>query len=64
LVTVGDPDMAEHDWNYIFSSLGLLQHDTQIAALVRLLGWCGMMATVAWFAWRSANTAESPASGV
>jgi len=64
LVTVGDPDMAEHDWNYIFSNLGLLQYDTQIAAVVRLLGWCGMMGTVAWFAWRSANTAESPASGV
>jgi len=52
LVTVGDSDYVEHDWFHIFSSLGLLQHDTQIAAFVRLLGWLGMLATIAWLAWR------------
>jgi len=52
LVTVGDSDYVEHDWFHIFSSLGLLQHDTQIAAFVRLLGWVGMLATIAWLAWR------------
>ena len=52
LVTVGDSDYVEHDWFHIFSSLGLLQHDTQIAAFVRFLGWLGMMATIAWLAWR------------
>jgi hypothetical protein len=48
LVTVGDPEFAEHDWHTIFSSLGLLQYDTRIAGTVRLLGWCGMFGTVLW----------------
>ena len=29
------------------------EHDTQIAAVVRVLGWCGMLACVAWLASRS-----------
>jgi hypothetical protein len=49
LVTVGDPDMAEHDWNAIFSSLGVLQYDTTIAGVVRVLGWCGMVGVMVWF---------------
>jgi hypothetical protein len=48
LLTIGDPELAEHDWFAIFSKLGLLQHDTQIAGVVRLIGWAGMLATVAW----------------
>ena len=52
LVTVGGSDYVEHDWAYIFSSLGLLQHDTQIAALIRALGWLGMLGTVGWLVWR------------
>ncbi len=51
LVSVGETD-SPHDWFNIFSSLGLLQHDTQIAAVVRFAGWLGMLATVAWLAWR------------
>jgi hypothetical protein len=43
---------VEHDFFRIFSSLGLLDHDTQIAAVVRALGWCGMLACVAWLAAR------------
>jgi hypothetical protein len=53
LVTVGDPDFAEHDWNTIFSGLGVLPYDTRIAAIVRLLGWCGMLATLAWLVWQA-----------
>ena len=64
LVTVGNPDMAEHDWNTIFSSLGVLQYDTTIASLVRILGWCGMAGIVVWFAWHAHGTSESPRSGV
>jgi hypothetical protein len=64
LVTVGDPDYVEHDWNTIFSSLGILQYDLQIAACVRFLGRCGMLACVAWlayWAWTSAKVApEEP----
>ncbi|MGB9232972.1 MAG: hypothetical protein WCC04_01035 [Terriglobales bacterium] len=52
LVTTGDSDFVEHDWNTIFSSLGLLQYDTTIAAIVRALAWCGMLACVAWLAAR------------
>lgn len=50
LVTTGDSDFVEHDFYAIFSSLGVLNHDTQIAAVVRTLGWCGMLACVAWLA--------------
>jgi len=57
LVTVGDPDLVVHDWFYLFSSVGVLQHDTQIGGAFRLVGWFGMLATVVWFAWRSWRTA-------
>jgi hypothetical protein len=52
LVTTGDPDFVEHDFHAIFSSLGVLSYDTKIAAVVRLLGWCGMLAAVCWLASR------------
>jgi hypothetical protein len=52
LVTVGDSDYIEHDWNKIFSSLGVLAYDTRIAAVVRFTGWCGMVACPAWLATR------------
>jgi len=52
LVTTGDSDYVEHDWNTIFSSLGILQYDTTIAAIVRLIGWCGLLASVGWLARR------------
>jgi hypothetical protein len=61
LVTTGDPDFVEHDWFAIFSSLGVLNHDTQIAAVVRLLGWCGMLVVTAWLAKR-AVIARPPAA--
>jgi hypothetical protein len=56
-VTVGDPEMAEHDWFYLFSHAGVVEHDTQIGNFFRLLGWIGMLATVAWFAWRAQRKA-------
>jgi hypothetical protein len=59
LVTTGDPDLVEHDFFRIFSSLGVLDHDTQIAAMVRVLGWCGMLACVAWLAARGKTNQES-----
>jgi len=52
-VTVGDPDLAEHDWNYLFSHAGVLDHDTQIGAAVRAVGWIGMFGVVAWLIWRA-----------
>jgi hypothetical protein len=50
LVSTGDPEFAEHDFHAIFSSLGVLDYDTKIAMTVRLLGWCGMIVVVIWFA--------------
>ena len=53
LITVGDTDNVIHDWNYLFGKLGVLDHDTQIARSVRVIGWLGMIGTVAWMTWRS-----------
>jgi hypothetical protein len=52
LVTTGDSDYVEHDWNTIFSNLGVLSYDTRIAAIVRFMGWCGMLTSTAWLAVR------------
>ncbi len=59
LVTTGDPDFVEHDWNTIFTSLGVLRYDTVIAAVVRTLGWAGMLACVAWLAARLRVTSQA-----
>jgi hypothetical protein len=59
LVTAGDSDYVEHDWNTIFSSLGLLHFDTRIASIVRFMGWCGMLASVGWLATRGRTKARS-----
>jgi hypothetical protein len=56
-VTVGDPELAEHDWFYLFSHAGVLGYDTQIGNVFRVLGWIGMLGTVAWFVWRSWRSA-------
>src|SRR5579862_4449885 len=58
LVTTGDPDFVEHDFYAIFSSLGVLNYDTKIAALVRVLGWAGMLAVVAWLFARITATSK------
>ena len=62
LVTTGDSDYVEHDWNTIFASLGLLQYDTTIAAIIRLLGWCGMLACTAWLALRGRTPLQGDAT--
>lgn len=64
LVSVGDPDpIAGHDWNFIFSQLGVLQHDTRIAGMVRFLGWLGMLSTVGWLGWRASRRSEDAGLG-
>ena len=59
LVTTGDSDFVEHDFYAIFSSLGVLNYDTKIAAAVRILGWCGMIGVVAWLGLRAARDQEN-----
>jgi len=53
LLTVGDADDVIHDWNYVFDRFGVLEHDTQIAHAVQIIGWIGMILTTAWMIWRS-----------
>ena len=52
LVTTGDPEFVEHDFHAIFTQLGVLDDDAKIALVVRILGWCGMIACVMWLAMR------------
>jgi hypothetical protein len=57
LVTVGNADYVEHDWAFMFGKLGVLDHDTSIAAAVRVFGWLGMMGVVVWLWWTSRASA-------
>jgi hypothetical protein len=56
LVSAGGSDYVEHDWNTIFSNLGVLEYDTRIAGIVRIMGWCGMLASTVWIAARLRTT--------
>ena len=58
LVSVGEAGDNPHDWFNILSSLGMLEYDTRIAAVVRVAGWVGMCATVAWLGWRAKRELE------
>jgi hypothetical protein len=55
LLTVDDSSYVIHDWNYLFSKLGVLQDDTVIANWVRFIGWIGMIAVILWLIWRAVN---------
>lgn len=67
LLTVGDPEFVIHDWNYLFSHLGVLDHDVQIASAVRFIGWIGMITVMIWLLWRGLNDvpvrSSEPAGG-
>jgi hypothetical protein len=58
LLTIGNGDYVIHDWNYLFSKLGVLPHDIQIAATVRFIGWIGMLSVAGWLVWRVLNDAS------
>ena len=60
LLTVGDADYVIHDWNYLFTKLGVLDHDIQIAGFVRTIGWAGMIGTMAWMTWRALRASPAP----
>jgi hypothetical protein len=62
LITVGNPEFVEHDWFAMFNGLGLLEHDTQIAAVVGVIGWIGMLSVAGWLAWRGFRKREDQAS--
>lgn len=43
----------EHDWNHIFFRWNVLSYDHEIAAVVRALGWIGIVSAVAFVAFRA-----------
>jgi hypothetical protein len=55
LLSLGSGENVIHDWNYLFTKLGVLEHDIQIAGFVRFIGWMGMIAVVVWLLWRGLN---------
>ncbi len=44
---------GDHDWEILFGQWGVLQYDQRIGGITRDLGWLGMLAVIAWFAWRT-----------
>jgi hypothetical protein len=50
---VGNPELAQHDWATKFTQMNLPENHRQIAALVRVIGWLGMIAVVVWLAWKT-----------
>ena len=62
LVSAEGGDFIIHDWFFLFSKCGLLFYDTRIAALVRLLGWAGMVGVMVWLWKRTRVKSESEKS--
>jgi hypothetical protein len=56
LTLVGSGD---HDWAILFGQWGLLAQDQKIGGATRAIGWIGMMAAVAWLAWRTYLSAQA-----
>ncbi len=44
---------GDHDWNTIFARWDVLQFDTQIAEVVKTIGWVGFAGTCVWILWRA-----------
>lgn len=55
LLTVGDSEYVIHDWNFLFSQMGVLRYDTIIANWFRVAGWLGMVGVTVWLLWRGLN---------
>jgi len=50
---------GDSDWEILFTQWGLLAQDQKIGAIMRTLGWLGMLATVTWLAYRVRHAAQS-----
>jgi hypothetical protein len=59
LVTVGGGD-AMHDWAYMLGRMGLIQHDTKIATLIRVLGFILHGAAVLAAGWITIRVPAKP----
>lgn len=44
---------GDHDWNTILDRWGILQYDLQIAGIVTVIGWIGMIIPALWIIWRA-----------
>jgi hypothetical protein len=44
---------GDHDWNTILSRWGILQYDTWIASVMRVVAWIGIFSTCAWVIWQA-----------
>src|SRR6201988_720869 len=53
LMSIGRYESLIHDWNYLFTQLGVLTYDTMIAGIVRSTGLLGMIGVAFWFLWRA-----------
>src|SRR6266436_3146965 len=57
---------GDSDWEILFTQWGLLAQDQKIGAIMRTLGYLGMLATIAWLAYRLrqswASKPHSPSS--
>jgi hypothetical protein len=54
-LSIGRYDSLIHDWNYLFTKLGVLSYDMVIAYVVRLVGSLGMIGVTFWFLWHGVN---------
>ena len=52
-VSIGRYESLIHDWNYLFTQLGVLSYATVIAGIVRSIGCLGMIGVTFWFLWRA-----------
>jgi hypothetical protein len=44
---------GDSDWEILFTQWGLLAQDQKIGGIMRIIGWFGMLATMAWLAYRT-----------
>jgi hypothetical protein len=50
---VASDEVTGHDFEYLFTRLGVIHHDQQIGGFVLLLAWAGMFAMVGWLCYMS-----------
>lgn len=56
---------GDHDWNTILTRWDILQYDIQIATVVKIIGWLGMVGAWVWgcwLGWRDRHRSTAPAN--
>jgi hypothetical protein len=59
-------EVEGHDWEYLLTALGLMEHDVTLGRLAFLLGSLAMLAALAWggaVVWRAATRAVAGGTG-